>query len=161
MNNHTIKTIEELNKADQEKVIRLILQCQRYQQGELDNQLIEESQFEKDWRDYFTRALKDKHTEQFICVEHSEPIAYIRVRLNKDPEKNGAFIDDLYVLAEYRSKGIATLLIEKAEDWAKSSGTKQLHVAVARANPTAQEVYKKFGFKQKPSEYLDYIKDVQ
>lgn len=55
-------------------------------------------------------------------------------------------IHDLVVIPEYRGKGISTLLLQSAEDKAKSLGCCKLTLEVLENNKVAQHAYHRFGF---------------
>ncbi len=56
-------------------------------------------------------------------------------------------IFDIYVLEPFRRRGIAKLLIRTAESYCRKNGMWRIKLEVAWNNPTAQELYKKVGFK--------------
>ncbi|MFN8415696.1 MAG: GNAT family N-acetyltransferase [Cytophagaceae bacterium] len=55
-------------------------------------------------------------------------------------------IHDLVVIPEYRGKGISTLLLQAAEDKAKSLNCCKLTLEVLENNTVAQRAYHRFGF---------------
>lgn len=56
------------------------------------------------------------------------------------------FLDDAYVLPEFRRRGIATKLIEEAEKLAKEKGIHRLQGRVYSFNKPVQELLKKMGY---------------
>jgi ribosomal protein S18 acetylase RimI-like enzyme len=74
-----------------------------------------------------------------------------RMRLNKYlpvAENDGFFISNLAVFEEYRGKGIAVKLLEKAEEMAMEKGLNKLSLVVEIDNSHAKRVYEKFGFRE-------------
>jgi len=74
-----------------------------------------------------------------------------RLRLNKylpGTENDEFFISNLAVFEEYRGKGIAVKLLEKAEEMAKEKGLNKLSLYVETDNSHAKRVYEKFGFQE-------------
>ena len=69
---------------------------------------------------------------------------------------NCVYLHDLEILPEYRGKGFANILLEKTHDLVKNLGYNQITLIVSKSNPTAQNLYKKFGYKVHQS---DGIKD--
>jgi len=67
-------------------------------------------------------------------------------------------LNDLYVDAAYRRKGIAEALIKAAMDFAKSEGSTYVKLETAYDNYTAQSVYEAIGFKKQEAEtgYFTY-----
>lgn len=58
-----------------------------------------------------------------------------------------AFIDELYVREEFRGRGLGRRAIELAERACRERGVGALHLEVERANTTAQELYRRSGFR--------------
>jgi len=58
-----------------------------------------------------------------------------------------AFVDELFVSGSYRGRGIGTQALEFVERAARELGIKALHLEVAHSNIRAQEVYRKFGYR--------------
>ena len=74
-----------------------------------------------------------------------------RLRLNKYlpvTEHDGFFISNLAVFEEYRGKGIAVKLLERAEEMAIEKGLNKLSLVVEIDNSRAKRVYEKFGFQE-------------
>ena len=60
-------------------------------------------------------------------------------------------LNDLYVDARYRKKGIGEKLIKTAMEFAKADGAKFVELSTAADNYTAQSLYETIGFdKQMP-----------
>ena len=60
--------------------------------------------------------------------------------------KNQAFIINLYVAPEFRGKGIGSILMEKAEEWARLHNLDRIGLSVAFHNQAAVELYEKEGY---------------
>ena len=69
--------------------------------------------------------------------------------------KKSLILNDLYVDPEYRSKGIATKLLNKAKEYAIKTGNKGLALETAIDNP-AQKLYERLGWK-KETDFLHYF----
>lgn len=59
-----------------------------------------------------------------------------------------AYLGFMYVLPEYRGKGINKLIIDELKDWAASKGLRELRLEVYYENISAIKAYEKFGFKK-------------
>lgn len=57
-----------------------------------------------------------------------------------------AFIDEFYIRAEHRRRGVGIKALEFVEGACRSLGVQALHLEVGRGNTNAQAVYRKFGF---------------
>jgi GNAT superfamily N-acetyltransferase len=55
-------------------------------------------------------------------------------------------VADLIVVEGCEGQGIATVLLAKAEEWARAKGYDWLGIAVFEANGRAEKLYEKFGF---------------
>lgn len=55
-------------------------------------------------------------------------------------------LNDLFVAADFRKKGIAQLLINSCTEWAKEEGYRGLTLKTAKENFEAQNLYKKLGW---------------
>ena len=58
-----------------------------------------------------------------------------------------AFVDELYVLRDYRNRGLGAYALTLAEDACRARGVGTLHLEVERSNPRAQAFYRGAGFK--------------
>ncbi len=56
------------------------------------------------------------------------------------------FLEDLYVDVPARGQGVATALLNYAEEFARSTGAERLTLATAHDNLAAQRIYKKLGY---------------
>lgn len=57
------------------------------------------------------------------------------------------FVISMWVAPRARGKGIASMLMQAAIQWAQNSGYRRLHLDVADDNASAIALYEKFGFK--------------
>lgn len=81
-----------------------------------------------------------------ICVG-DDPIGYLVIALGFSLEYgHDAFIDELYLRADYRGRGIGTQAMRFAEDAAREMGVQSLHLEVEHENVEAQGFYRKLGY---------------
>ena len=75
------------------------------------------------------------------------------VKLNSSSKKNpdSIFVQLLYVKPEYRRQGIATELLEYAENLGIDKGKKKMEIGVFRKNIPALNAYLQYGFKEDAS----------
>jgi ribosomal protein S18 acetylase RimI-like enzyme len=78
-----------------------------------------------------------------------EPAGYVVLTYGFSLEFGGrdAFIDELFVHEEFRGRGLGRRAIELAERACRERGIRALHLEVERANTTAQELYRRAGFR--------------
>jgi ribosomal protein S18 acetylase RimI-like enzyme len=62
--------------------------------------------------------------------------------------KGMIYVDELWVAPEYRNRGIAKQLMEKAYECQKNTGAVELRLYVGTENTIAQKVYKSCGFQE-------------
>lgn len=71
-------------------------------------------------------------------------------------------INDLYVMEQFRSKGVGTMLLKKGFEIAKSKGSNMVYISTQKTNLTAQSLYQYLGFKnvENKNDFLDYNFDL-
>ena len=65
-----------------------------------------------------------------------------------------AFVDEFYLLEEYRRRGWGRKTMEFVEQEARAAGVRTLHLEVVRENTAALQVYQKLGFVEHTSTFL-------
>jgi diamine N-acetyltransferase len=83
----------------------------------------------------------------YIAREKSATIGYLVICFDYSLEYHGkgAWIDELFVEAAHRGKGIGTQLLDLAETASSEHSAKFLHLEVTHGNP-AIELYRRRGF---------------
>ena len=69
--------------------------------------------------------------------------------------KRSWILNDLYVVEDYRRRGVAQLLLESAKGYAKQVKSKGLGLSTANNNLNAQRIYERNGYKQ-DEEFIHY-----
>jgi GNAT superfamily N-acetyltransferase len=84
----------------------------------------------------------------FLILLENEVAGYAVLTFGYSLEFHGrdAFVDELYLRAEYRGLGIGKSALEFLTGVCAAEGVNALHLEVERANTSAQVVYRKFGF---------------
>ena len=96
------------------------------------------------------RLLSDATLGRAWVVRTGEAaIGYMVLTLGYSLEFHGrdAFVDELYVRAAYRRRGVGTQAIRVAEDACRKLGVHALHLEVERTNTAGQALYRTMGFK--------------
>ena len=85
----------------------------------------------------------------WVVYAGSDPVGYVVLTLGFSLEYHGrdAFIDELYLLPEWRGQGVGRRVLEFIEVEAAVLGIYALHLEVERGNSRAQTLYQKFGFR--------------
>ena len=86
---------------------------------------------------------------------------YARIEKSKSYLKHSqhAYLGFMYVLPEYRGKGINKLILDRLKEWVVSQGLSELRLDVYYANSSAIKAYEKFGFKSHMLEMRYNIND--
>jgi len=97
-----------------------------------------------------------------IFIAHDDDnvqLGFVHVHDGKDfynHDKHG-HISDLIVAAEGQGKGIGRLLLNKAEEWARSQGYRWLTLSVFAQNVRAREIYERAGY---GPDIMKYVKEL-
>jgi GNAT superfamily N-acetyltransferase len=83
----------------------------------------------------------------YLVREENAPIGYLVICFDYSLEYRGkgAWIDELFVEAAHRGKGIGTQLLDLAEAASREHHAKFIHLEVTHGNP-AIELYRRRGF---------------
>ncbi len=84
----------------------------------------------------------------WVIGRGEEAIGYLVLVFGYSLEYGGrdAFVDELFVAAGQRQRGVGTRAIEFAAEQCQALGVHALHLEVERANTAAQALYRKTGF---------------
>lgn len=84
----------------------------------------------------------------WIMGDAATDMGYLVLTLGYSMEYGGlsAFIDDLYVRAAYRGRGMGRSALAAVTRFAEDIGVRAIHLEVARDNDPAQALYRKAGF---------------
>lgn len=84
----------------------------------------------------------------WFVEDAGQPIGYLAIAFGYSLEYGGrdAFLDEVYVHADYRNQGIGSWLIEQALDECRARDVQALHLQVFDHNPRARTLYERLGF---------------
>ncbi len=96
--------------------------------------------------------------DEWICVavDEGKIIAFLSIEVHHE-EEDYIYLDDLSVTAAYRSRGIGTTLIQRAEGYAKEIGIREIYFHVEKSNTDAFRLYQRLGcdiFEDQGSRYM-------
>ncbi len=114
------------------------------------------------WSDYSSAEMEVSLTdilhsdrEQGVLVRDDRgcAIAFMNLSLRSDyvPDATKspvAYVEGLYVKAEYRNQEVGRTLIQYAEQWAREQGCIELALDALLDNPASHEFYAKVGFRE-------------
>ncbi len=98
-------------------------------------------------RKLLNKWLKSKNFHIFLAIE-DKPVGFVSIRIYSPKTlvyEKIIEVTDIFVLEEYRGKGIGKLLMNKVEEFAKQNNIKFIFLEVFRDNP-AFNFYKKLGY---------------
>lgn len=101
-------------------------------------------------RDYFRRLIYSRYGLLLVAREKDTPVGFLAAYLKKNiPIFSAGWlceITDIYVLPEYRGRGIGTHLVKEVAGWSRERGAAALTLRVLPSNAGAVEFYRKCGF---------------
>ncbi|KAM3111567.1 aminoglycoside 6'-N-acetyltransferase [Phormidesmis sp. 146-33] len=114
------------------------------------------------WSDYSSAEMEVSLTnllhsdrEQAVLVRNDQgcAIAFMNLSLRSDyvPDATKspvAYIEGIYVKAEYRNQDVGRTLIQYAEQWAREQGCIELALDALLDNSASHEFYAKVGFRE-------------
>jgi len=112
---------------------------------------------EKKARVALTTLLRDANLGRvWLILDGEAPVGYVVICYSYSLEWLGhdAFVDEFYLLPEYRGQGWGRKSMAFVEEAARLLNIRALHLEVVRENVTALQVYRKLGFKDRESTFL-------
>lgn len=104
-----------------------------------------------------TTLLRDANLGRvWIILDDEAAVGYVVIAFSYSLEWLGrdAFVDEFYLLQEYRGCGWGRKAMAFVEEASRSLNIRALHLEVVRQNAAALEVYRKLGFKERESTFL-------
>lgn len=91
----------------------------------------------------------DRLGRVWVIEDGRGAVGYLVLTLGFSFEFRGrdAFVDELFVRAEARGRGVGARAVRFAEEACRRLGVRALHLEVERENAAAQRVYRRAGFK--------------
>jgi ribosomal protein S18 acetylase RimI-like enzyme len=105
---------------------------------------------ERDARAALLQLLGDARLGRvYLISAGGEAAGYLVLTFGFSLEFKGrdAFVDELFLRAEFRGRGFGKRALAFAEEACRAEGIGALHLEVERANTSAQELYRRAGFK--------------
>jgi GNAT superfamily N-acetyltransferase len=92
----------------------------------------------------------------WLILDRGGPVGYVVLCFGYSLEWLGrdAFVDEFYLLQEYRQRGWGRKTMEFVEGAARAAGVLTLHLEVVRTNRAAFQVYRNLGFAEHDSSLL-------
>jgi aminoglycoside 6'-N-acetyltransferase I len=89
----------------------------------------------------------------YICEEKNEVIGFVELSLRNDYVEGTssspvAYIEAIFVKEQYRKQRIGIALVQRAEEWAREKGCRELASDTEISNITSQNFHKQCGFEE-------------
>ena len=158
-------TIREYNEKDQSALSELVAGLIDHM-AMLDTLKLFKPRKEIDAQKYIALRLpvvKEEHGKVLLACWDNTPIGYLMATIEtlppvietyKFPCKKGV-IDALYVVEEFRRKGVSTKLIAEIEQYFREKGCTHSEVGALVVNEQAKGFYRKQGYKE---QFVDLMK---
>ena len=99
--------------------------------------------------EYFLKRIKEGSC--FVAVEGNEVVGYIAGSIVKaEPFRHDVTLaeaENMFVLPEYRGKGVGTKLFELLIGWCRKNGADRISTVASAGNDRAIALYRRLGFK--------------
>lgn len=115
-----------------------------------ENYMIPYEKAMKESKELMDQLLPDKQNsaEQLVyniySTDEDKTVGVIWYNIQSDSNK--AYIYHIFIKAEFRKKGFATLVLQELEESMKSVGVTSMGLNVFGTNPNAYKLYKKLGY---------------
>lgn len=92
----------------------------------------------------------------WVIEVEGAPAGYVAVTFGFSLEYLGrdAFVDDFYIEAPHRGRGLGNAVLERVEEECRRLGVNALHLEVGRDNAAGQALYRKRGFRDNDRQLL-------
>jgi ribosomal protein S18 acetylase RimI-like enzyme len=99
-------------------------------------------------REFLEERLNKEESVVFVALDEDAYAAFTQLypSFSSVGMKKIWILNDLFVSAEHRQKGIARSLISHVIDYAKTTGRTKVVLSTAYSNINAQKLYEKMGF---------------
>ncbi len=101
--------------------------------------------------DYFESILHADGDVCYLAKQDNEYVGFIQLSTRHEYVEGAedlpvAYVEAVYVKPNHQKKGIAKMLLDAAENWAKQKGLSQIASDTAIANTAAIDFHQKVGF---------------
>ena len=105
---------------------------------------------------FLEERLSKEESIVFVAIDNNEFAGFTQLypSFTSVGMKRIWILNDLFVAAEYRQKGIAHALINKVIEYSKETGRSKVVLSTAYSNINAQKLYEKIGFEKE--EFFNY-----
>jgi GNAT superfamily N-acetyltransferase len=106
--------------------------------------------FSKQGKTYFLERITKKNGCVLVALENKKIIGYIAGGITKQESyrtiEKLAEAENMFILEDFRNKGVGSELLDKFVDWCKSKNVNRIKVISSSANSKSISFYNKNGF---------------
>lgn len=107
----------------------------------------------KEELDYFQKIIHDNNQTAFLLTTDKQATGFVLVSLRYDyvegaTSKPICYVEGIYIEPLERKRGLARLLVEKAESWGKLKNCKEIASDTEIGNFASIDFHKSIGFKE-------------
>ncbi len=118
----------------------------------------------KSCRNFINERLHQADSLIYIVIFQGRAVGFTQLypKFSSAQMTKNWIINDLYVIEQFRSKGVGTKLLRKGFEIAKLKGGKTVYISTQKTNVAAQKLYEYIGFKsvKNNNDFLDYFFDL-
>lgn len=105
---------------------------------------------------FLEERLSKEESIVFVAIDNNEFAGFIQLypSFTSVGMKRIWILNDLFVAAEHRQKGVAYALINKVIEYSRETGRSKVVLSTAYSNINAQKLYEKVGFEKE--EFFNY-----
>lgn len=98
-----------------------------------------------EWQDQINRNVADPLVTNFVA-RFDDVLAALAVCRFVETDQTICHLFAMWVVPEFRRKGVGKAILESALDWMKQKGAKEARLSVTEGNNEAFSLYRSFGF---------------
>lgn len=108
---------------------------------------------------FIAERLNKRESVIYIALDGGRPVGFTQLYpfFTSVGMKRAWVLNDLFVVEEYRSRGVGRALIAAARELAQSTSAKWIMLQTYTSNVNAQALYEKLGFEKDTSSYYYYL----
>ena len=132
------RVYDEIKANECDKLLTLLIHDEKQYNQYIDDNFVV--------KDFYKNTIKDKNNILLSYIDNEKIVGFVYLKPTCDEDKKGYLIDALFVLKEYRKKGIAKKLLNEAISIVKESDF--IDINVMYNNKIAYNLYKSLGFNE-------------
>ena len=141
--------IRNASEADLDSLLELNRQIGEFHYENAPNVFVQPSEEE---RSFLNKALNDSERLFLVAVSNDNVVGFLTATINKNKivpflsKEPICRVGTIVIDQNHRSIGIGQELMKSCNNWAESSGAKEIRLEVMEFNSKAQSFYTKLGF---------------